>query len=220
MGALEIAHSAVNMIARLRGKIVEKKENAVVMDVSGIFYEVFVPRSVLSRIDGAVAADGSVTLSTHYYFQLTPSSGTPLLFGFLNELEKDFFLQFISVSGIGPKAAIKAIHCSIAEIAAAIDRGDIAFLRKLPGIGPQKAKDVIAKLQGKVSRFGLIEDRAVNAMPVTDAPFQEEALDVLAQLQYKRPEAEEMVRKALVRNPAIASTEELLNEIYKQRVAS
>jgi Holliday junction DNA helicase RuvA len=174
----------------------------------------------MSRIDAAcIGVDRMVTLDTYYYFQLTPSSGTPFLFGFLGELEKEFFLQFISVSGIGPKAAIKAIDRSIAEIAAAIDRGDTAYLRTMPGIGPQKAKDIVAKLQGKVSRFGLINDVAVTVAPALEAPFKDEAMAVLAQLQYKKSEAEEMVKKAMVRNPKLSTVEELLNEIYQQRAA-
>lgn len=206
------------MIARIRGNIVEKKESAVVINVSGIFYEVMVPCSVMERIDSMVDAEGKVTLSTYYYLQMNPSSGTAHLFGFLNELEKDFFLQFISVSGIGPKAAIRALDRSISDIAHAIDEGDAAFLKTLPGIGQQKAKDIIAKLQGKVSRFGLIKDHALKASVAVVAPFRDEALAVLVQLQYRKAEAEEMVDKALLRDPGLSTVEALLNEIYKQKV--
>ena len=208
------------MIARLRGKIVEQKDHAVVLDVGGIFYEVFIPASVAKRLDSAREADGSVTLMTHHYFQIGPSSGNPVLVGFLNEVEKDFFLQFISVSGIGPKAAVKALDRSIAEIATAIDKGDVAFLKTLPGIGQQRAKDIVAKLQGKVSRFGLIQDRAVaeSISAATVPAFREEALAVLIQLQYKKAEAEDMIARALERNQAVRTVEDLLNEIYKQRI--
>jgi Holliday junction DNA helicase RuvA len=205
------------MIARLKGTIVEKKENAVVVNVSGIFYEVSVPTSVLQRLDDVLEPDGSIVLITHHYLQVGPSSAVPVLVGFLNEVEKDFFLQFISVSGIGPKAAVKALNRSIAEIASAIDRGDAAFLKTLPGIGQQKAKDVIAKLQGKVGRFGLIRDGEVKEEAAPVEAFQQDAMAVLVQLQYKKAEAEDMVKKALERNKNIRTTEELLNEIYKQR---
>jgi len=208
------------MIARIKGLIVEKKENAVVVDVSGVFYEVFVPTSVLQRLEEMKGADGSVTLITHHYLQVGPSSAVPVLVGFLNEVEKEFFLQFISVSGIGPKAAVKALNRSIAEIAAAIDKGDLTFLRTLPGIGPQKAKDVIAKLQGKVGRFGLIRDGEVREERAPKEAFAEEALEILAQLQYKRPEAEAMIEKALARNKEIRTAEDLLNEIYRQRIVN
>jgi Holliday junction DNA helicase RuvA len=208
------------MISRLRGKVVELKDLAVVLEAGGIFYEVFIPASVAKRLDSAKDAEGNVTLMTHHYFQIGPSSGMPVLVGFLNEIEKEFFLQFISVSGIGPKAAVKALDRSIAEIATAIDKGDVAFLKTLPGIGQQRAKDIVAKLQGKISRFGLIQDRAV-VEKTEGAPvpaFREEALQVLLQLQYKKAEAEEMITRALERNRAMSSIEEFLNEIYKQRI--
>ncbi|NLE64360.1 MAG: hypothetical protein GX606_00350 [Elusimicrobia bacterium] len=207
------------MIARLRGKVVEHKDLAVTLDVGGIFYEVFVPVSVARRIPEVCDAQGSVTLITHHYLQIGPSAGTPILVGFLSDVEKDFFLQFISVSGIGPKAAVKALDRSIAEIASAIDRGDVAFLKGLPGIGQQKAKDIVAKLQGKVGRFGLIQDKGTTQDVRPVSPLQEEAVAVLMQLQYRKVEAEDMVRKVFERSPGLSSVEQVLNEIYKQRVA-
>jgi Holliday junction DNA helicase RuvA len=203
------------MISRLKGKVVDRKDNTVIVEANGLGYEVLVPTSVFQRLDAAKDADGSIALTTYHYVVMTPSTATPVLVGFLNELEKDFFLQFISVSGIGPKAAVKALDRSIADIARAIDEGDMAFLKTLPGIGSQKAKDIIAKLQGKVGRFGLIPDKATKttaAAPIR--AFQEEALAVLMQLQYKKPEALEMIAKALERKEDIKTVEELLNEIY------
>ena len=206
------------MISHLKGKVVAHKENTVTIEANGIGYEVLVPVSVSRRLDALKDADGNIALVTYHYFLMTPSSATPVLVGFLSDLEKDFFLQFISVSGIGPKAAVRALDRSIAEIAQAIDRADAAFLKTLPGIGQQKAKDIIARLQGKVGRFGLIPDEAVTASSVsTGGPFREEALAVLLQLQYKRPEALAMIEKAMARQEKIATAEELLNEIYRQR---
>jgi Holliday junction DNA helicase RuvA len=203
------------MISRLKGKVVDTKDNTVIVEANGLGYEVLVPTSVFQRLDAAKDADGHVSLTTYHYFLMTPSSATPVLVGFLNELEKDFFLQFISVSGIGPKAAVRALDRSIAEISHAIDEGDAAFLKTLPGIGQQKAKDIIAKLQGKVGRFGLIPDKATKApAAVPVRAFQDEALAVLVQLQYKKPEALEMITRALERKSDIRTVEELLNEIY------
>jgi Holliday junction DNA helicase RuvA len=203
------------MISRLKGKIVDTTDNAVIVEANGIGYEVFVPVSVLQRLEAAKDAGGNIVLATYHYFLMTPSSATPVLVGFLNELEKDFFLQFISVSGIGPKAAVRALNRSIAEIAQAIDDGDAAFLKTLPGIGQQKARDIIAKLQGKVGRFALIPDKATHP-PVKALPgeLEAQALAVLVQLQYTKPEAQEMVRKVLARDNTISTVEEILNAIY------
>ncbi len=207
------------MIVRVKGKVAELKDLAVVLDTGGIFYELLVPASVAQRLNSQKAVDGTITLVTHHYYQMTPSSATPILVGFLNDLEKDFFLQFISVSGIGPRAAVKALDRSISDIAAAIDKGDMSYLKTLPGIGQQKARDIIAKLQGKVSRFGLIPDTGVKCDVSTAPAFKDEAVDVLLQLQYKKPEAETMIAKALERDSTINSTEALLNAIYSQKAA-
>jgi len=207
------------MIVKVKGKLVEKRDHAVTIEADGLFYEVVVPMSVMHRLEQSIDADGNVSLITYHYFQIEPSRGLPVLIGFMNEVEKDFFLQFIKVSGIGPRAAVKALNKPIADVTRAIDDGDISFLKTLPGIGAQKAKDIVARLQGKVGRFGLIQDRGiVESQPAGVPAWQQEALDVLLQLQYKRNEAQDMIQKALQRSKDISSTEDLLNEIYKQRV--
>ena len=207
------------MIARLQGLLVEKREHSLVMNVGGVHYEVLIPQSIIGRVDGAVEPDGKLSLITYHYLQLTPSSATPMLIGFLNEVERDFFLDFISVSGISPRAAVKALNKPISEIAQAIHVGDVAYLKTLPGIGLQRAKEVVAKLQNKTGRFALIQDRNANVVrqPVAQG-FEHEALDVLLQLQYKRNEAATMIQKAMERSSVINTVEELLNEIYKQRI--
>ena len=208
------------MIARLHGQLVEKLVNALIINVNGVYYEVFVPLSILSRVDQQTDPDGNLTLLTYHYFSLTQSSATPMLIGFFNEVERDFFLDFISVSGIGPRAAVKALNKPISEIAQAIHAGDTTFLKTLPGIGLQRAKEVVAKLQNKVGRFALIQDKGIS-VPVEKEltkDFEQEALAVLLQLQYKKHEATGMIQKALERAKDIATTEELLNEIYKQRI--
>ncbi len=203
------------MIAHISGKIKKIKDSSVVVDVNGISYEVLVPPAVMKSIDGARLPDGSINFVTYHYYQMDPSKAMPVLVGFLNEVEKDFFEQFIKVSGVGPKAACKALSQSFSVIAEAIDRGDMALLRTLPGIGEQKAREIIAKLQGKVGKFCLIQDRLTQESPEAKEDIKEEALNVLLQLQYKRNEAKEMIEKAIRRNPNAASCEEILNEVYK-----
>jgi holliday junction DNA helicase RuvA len=106
----------------------------------------------------------------------------------------------------------------MSAIAGAIERADQTFLKSLPGIGQQKARDIVAKLQGKVAKFLLIQDApvpAVAAMP----DFASEALAVLLQLEYKRTEAEAMVRDTLDAEPSINDSERLLAEIYRRKAS-
>jgi len=206
------------MIARISGKIIERGENYLVIDVGGLSYEVFLPTAVMQRIEENVAQDGMVNLITYHYLQMEPSKGAPVLVGFWNDIEKEFFEVFITVSGIGPRAALKALSQPISLIAQAIDEADINFLKSLPGIGQQRAREIVAKLQNKVGKFGLIQDGRREVKKVTaDSDIQEEALEVLMQLQYKKAEAMGMIKKALERSPDIQATEDLLNEVYKQR---
>lgn len=208
------------MIARISGKVIEKGVNFLIVDVAGICYEIFIPQAVMQRLDENMSGDGRVNLITYHYFQVEPSKSTPILIGFLNEVEKEFFEVFITVSGIGPRAALKALNKPISLIARAIDEGDLNFLKSLPGIGQQRAREIVAKLQNKVGKFGLIQDTKIKEQEMKTKDITEEALAVLVQLEYKKSEALNMIKKALERSPNIETTEDLLNEVYKQRKSS
>jgi Holliday junction DNA helicase RuvA len=204
------------MISRISGKVVEKAVNSLSVDVGGFCYDVLIPTCVMHRLDTAINPEGMVSLVTFHYHQIEPSKSIPVLIGFLNQVEKDFFEIFITVSGIGPRAALKALNQPISRIAQAIDQGDLVFLKSLPGIGEQRAKEIVAKLQNKVGKFGLLQDRKQN-IAAGAKDISDEAMDVLLQLEYKRSEALGMIKKVLDENPALKSTEELLNHVYKQR---
>jgi len=211
------------MISRLYGTLVDRRENAVLLETNGITYEVFIPVSILRTLERHMEPDGRIRLITYHYHHVEPSRALPILVGFINEIEREFFERFITVSGIGPKAAVRALKQPIPLIARAIDDGNLDMLRSLPGIGPQRAKEIVAKLQGKVGKFALMPDgdeaaQASGGAALPDAAA--EALEVLLQLQYKRPEAQAMIKNALSRNSDLVSAEEILNEVYKQRAKS
>ena len=204
------------MISRISGQVVETGSNYLVLDLGGLSYEIFIPTCVMQGIDSAKSPTGAISLLTYHYYQVEQSKSIPILIGFLNQVEKDFFEIFITVSGIGPRAALKALNKPISLIAKAIDEGDLVSLKSLPGIGEQRAKEIVAKLQNKVGKFGLIQDCASSKKTVAK-DISEEALDVLLQLEYKRNEALGMIRKVLEMNAQVLTTEELLNLVYKQK---
>jgi len=205
------------MISRISGKVIEKGTNYLVLDTGGICYEIFIPQTVMQRLDENIDGDGRLTLKIFHYLQVEPSKTIPVLIGFLNDIEKDFFEIFITVSGIGPRAALKALNKPISQIAQAIDEGDLIFLKSLPGIGEQRAKEIIAKLQNKVGKFGLIRDDKIKERSGKTGDIAQEVLAVLMQLGYKKPEASGMIKAALEISSNIQTTEELLNVVYKQR---
>ena len=207
------------MIAYISGKIAKKKDLSVIIELNGISYEVMIPPAVMKSIESQKSADGIVKIITYHYYQMDPSKAVPVLIGFTNEIEKEFFERFITVSGVGPKAACKALTLPFSVIADAIDKGDMKLLKTLPGIGEQKAREIIAKLQGKIGKFGLIQDHGVSEVSSGKEDIKGEAINVLLQLQYKAKEAEEMVARAIGHNPKVSSCEEILNEVYKGKAA-
>lgn len=206
------------MISQICGRIVKRKNSSLIIDINGgISYEVLIPGCVMKALDKNINSDRTIRLITYHYHHTDPARSIPVLIGFLNEIEKEFFEKFITVSGIGPKAAVKALSTPIPQIVKAIAEGDLGTLKSLPGIGEQRAKEIVAKLQNKVGKFGLIQEEAGEAPQEAAPDFQEEAMEVLLQLQYKKVEANEMIKKALERSPNIKTAEELLNEVYRQK---
>lgn len=205
------------MIAKICGKLKGKSSSRLLIETGGITYEVLIPMTVMQRLEENLKRDSTIELITYHYLQSDPSKSFPVMIGFLNEIEKEFFESFITVSGIGPKAALRALNKPISMIASAIDEGNVEFLKSLPGIGEQRAREIIAKLQKKIAKFGLIRDSQVQGPAEKTGDIQEEALSVLSKLGYKRQEAADMIKRALESAKKIENTEQLLNELYKQK---
>ncbi|HEY8321166.1 MAG TPA: Holliday junction branch migration protein RuvA [Candidatus Baltobacteraceae bacterium] len=202
------------MFARIAGTLIERGPESVVLDVAGLGYEVTLPPCVAEKI---VASPGEpVALEVYSVLNMDGNAGRFSYYGFTNAVERAFFEALLSVASIGPRSAARAFSQPMSRIASAIDRGDHAFLKTLPGIGQQKARDIVAKLQGKVARFLLIREAEPQAAPPMP-DFADEALAVLLQLEYKRPEAEAMIRKTLESMPEIRDAETLLAEIYRAK---
>ncbi|MHB8146142.1 MAG: Holliday junction branch migration protein RuvA [Vulcanimicrobiaceae bacterium] len=202
------------MFSRISGTLVERARETVVLDVHGLGYEIVLPPCVAEKI---VQATGEhVALEIFAVLNLDGNSGRFTYYGFTNAVEREFFEALLSVASIGPRSAARAFSQPMSAIASAIDRGDHAALKTLPGIGQQKARDIVAKLQGKVAKFLLIQDAP--AVPTIVMPdFADEGLAVLLQLEYKRTEAEAMIRETLESAPDIRDAEMLLAEIYRRK---
>ena len=214
------------MIALLRGRLRRKHEDRVVVEAAGVGYEVVLPPVVQHAIAGALASDGDgaaeVTLEIHYH--ATQNQPSPVLIGFLSGLDKEFFEKLITVKDVGPLVAARSLASPVSEIAAAIARQDEAYLRRLPGIGPQKAKNIVAQLSAKVAKFALSQPEAVvEGKPAVAAParMDEDGLRsavfeiMTKQLGHRPSEAAHLISAALSRKPAITTPEELFDEIYR-----
>lgn len=203
------------MISKITGIISAVSENRVTVDVDGVGYEVHIPTALCSVV--ASKKGEEFTFHTYHYLQGGPgaSSAIPILIGFEREVDREFFERFITVAGIGPKAAVRSFAVPTSRIAAAIENEDMAGLIALPGIGRQRATEIVAKLKGKVYKFALLRDEEHPAVERTLGDVEAEVLEVLLQLGYRRGEAEEMIRKVAAKMPTLDSTEEFLQEIYR-----
>jgi Holliday junction DNA helicase RuvA len=202
--------------ARIDGTLRERGENTVLIEVAGLSYSIMLPGCVADKV-ASIAIGEPLRLEIFSYLQIDGNRGAVNYVGFTNTVERDFFEALLTVASIGPKTAARACSRPMAENATTIDEGDHATLRRLPGIGAQKAKDIIAKLQGKVSRFGLIQGERDGKRPALHPDFAAEAIEVLLQLQYRRAEVERIAAEAMAANKDIANAEDLLAEIYRQQ---
>jgi Holliday junction DNA helicase RuvA len=202
------------VIAYLRGPILRRTEEVLVVEAGGVGYEVHLPAVVARGLP--VPRDGgpqNVELYISYF--ATQNQPKPLMIGFLNEIEQEFFERFITVDGMGPTKAMKSIVHPIHVIADAIERKDAQFLRRLPGIGERTAEKIVAALHGKMGKYALLRGTEVQPQPVAE-DFKAEVLEVLTvQLGHRPAEARRMVEEALRRQPGIASAEELFEEVYR-----
>jgi Holliday junction DNA helicase RuvA len=207
------------MITKLSGKLVSRGGGYVVLDVGGIGYHVSVPlvveKALMSVEDGAV-----VELETIYYLQMEQTRATPVLIGFQNAIEKEFFEKLLTVPKMGPKGALGAFARPVSTVASAIEAANYTVLQGLPGVGKQKARDMVATLQGKVAKFALMQDsdleKRIGARPSSPA-VTEEALQLLLMLGHKRIEAERMVNEAIAAEPSAPDAETLVRIIYRKQ---
>jgi holliday junction DNA helicase RuvA len=213
------------MIASLRGRLRRRLEGRVILESAGVGYEVVLPPVVAQGLDGLAAGDGAdaAELELVIYYHATRDQPRPVLIGFTRDLEREFFERLITVKDVGPLVAARALVQPIPEIADAIVRKDERFLRRLPGIGPQKCRNIVAQLEGKVAKYALLP-RAETPQPAPREEGDEVSVlvrDVLVRQMGLRPgEADQAIRDALARRPGIDAPEALFEEIYRARRGS
>lgn len=200
------------MISYLDGTLKKIYSDRVTVGVGGVGYEVLIPAYVMNEIRRTTKVEDPIRL--HISFNQTERQPKPVLVGFKTELDKEFFELFITVEDIGPSLAIRALTQPVREIARYIEEKSVKDLRRLKGIGERKAEKIVAALKGKAAKFALIPE--VELPPETPEDFKNEVENVLvAQLGHKLGEARRMIEEAMKRQPAIGSSEELFEEVYR-----
>ncbi len=200
------------MIGYLEGKLLQRGEERILLLANQVGYEVMLPVVVMEAIKGKAVGD---SLSLYIFYYQTERQPKPVLIGFNLEAEREFFQLFISVEAIGPLKAVKALNLPVRQIARAIEERDVATLKNLRGIGERTARKIIATLEGKMGKFALIRTSG-EATAAVGEDFQQQVVEVLiSQLGYGRADARTMVVAAMKRNRAIATPEELFEEVYR-----
>ena len=197
------------MIGRLRGEIVAKRPPHLLVEVSGVGYELEAPMSTFYDLPAVGAA---VVLHTH----LVIREDAHVLYAFAREAERALFRSLLRVSGVGPKMALAILSGMNAdEFARCVQRDDTAALSRLPGIGKKTAERLIIEMRDRLARLD-DEAFAVAVRPQATgagAPSAlEDAVSALIALGYKAPEASRMVRAVAAEGLA---SEELIRAALK-----
>ncbi|MBQ8206851.1 MAG: Holliday junction branch migration protein RuvA [Bacilli bacterium] len=186
------------MISFLKGDIVEINVDYVLVDVNGVGFQVFVGKP----------QDFSYGRSLIYTYYHVKEDGVSL-YGFKTKQEQDLFLRLINVSGIGPKTASGILGATTTNsLISAIELGNIAFLKKLPSIGPKAAQQIILDLKGK-----LISDEQANKPSAKKSDKYSDVYDALRQFGYKVAEIDNAINK--VENIENLQTVTIIKECLK-----
>ena len=189
------------MIGQLTGKILEKNPPEILLEVSGIGYEILCPMSTFYEM----GADVNLVLHTHLHVK----EDAHTLYGFISKDEKTLFRELIRVNGIGPKVALAILsHLNIASLMNAVAHEDDVLLAKTPGIGKKTAQKLIVELKDRLEKLSL--SNTANQQITASAninPNTKQALAALQSLGFKAKEAEKML--AAISDDSL-STEELI----------
>ncbi len=171
------------MIGRLHGKLLEKKPPQILIDVSGVGYEVDVPMSTFCNLP---EVGGELTLHTHFVVR----EDAQLLYGFATLAERAVFRALIKISGVGPKIALALLSgITVDQLKDAVDRGETGLLTKVPGIGKKTAERLVLELKGKLACTGA----ATAAVPTSGA--RADVAAALIALGYSEREAAAATKK-------------------------
>jgi Holliday junction DNA helicase RuvA len=178
------------VIAHLRGRISEKHPNRVIVDVNGVGYDVFVPLSTFYGL-GDAGTDTALRIHTHV------REDALLLYGFATLLEQELFERLIGVSGIGPKVALAVLSgIEPQELIRAIERGDLARLTSIPGVGRKTSERIVLELKDRLPRTQPAAAQAGDAALAPSA-MQDDVVSALVNLGYHRPLAEKAAASAV-----------------------
>lgn len=174
------------MIATLNGKITEKNINSIVIDVSGVGYEVLIPVETLNRLD--TGQECKLQIYEHIRENMYD------LYGFLDTDSKSLFMKLINVNGVGPKAGLNILGIgSISSVKQAIASGDVKSIQLAPGVGKRVAERIVIDLKDKVGLISSVDEK--NLLSSEDILMKDDAVQALVSLGYQVGDAVKALEK-------------------------
>ena len=187
------------MIGRLRGTLIEKQPPELLIEVSGVGYEVQMPMSCFYELPNV---GEEAIIYTHFVVR----EDAQLLYGFLSKQDRDMFRVLIKVNGVGPKLGITILSgLDSAALTRCVSNDEVSTLVKLPGIGKKTAERLLIELRDKVK--DLCDDKEAllqEAIPYENA-IQDEAESALVALGYKPQDAAKAIKQAKHENQSLES---------------
>jgi Holliday junction DNA helicase RuvA len=208
------------MISALTGELRRVGDDRIHVQVGPLLYELLAPAFDLPLLKADLGRE--LTFHTIFYIEGDASGGSlePRLIGFLRVEDKAFFQLFITVKGIGPKKALKALALPVGEIAQAIETKNARFLVDLPQIGKRMAELIVAELAGKCGKFaavGPIGKGGVSAGTTSRLPLEEDAIAAMMALGERRADAETLLDRARQAGATVKTTDGLVREMLRLR---
>lgn len=183
------------MIGFLRGRVLDKQPNRLIVDVQGVGYELQVPLSTFYEA-GDEGTEISLRVHTHV------REDALQLYGFLTILEQQVFERLIGISGIGPRLAIAVLSgIDPRELVAAVQRGDVVRLTAIPGIGKKTAERIVLELRDRLRQLAVAPTTGAATPASTADRLRDDLVSALVNLGYHRPQAEKTVESALKSDP-------------------
>lgn len=199
------------MIAHIKGKIIHKSPESVIVDVGGVGYEVYIPLSTYYKLPDL---EEYVSLNTYTHVR----DDALQLYGFLTPMEKGIFQMLIAVSGIGPKLARNILSGIPADdLISAVSSADIARLKAIPGIGGKTAERLVVELKDKMAVIDRSQGAGGRGQEFGSRydNISRDVYSALVNLGYKGPIADKAIEKAMKTNTSAATFESLLKESLK-----
>jgi Holliday junction DNA helicase RuvA len=174
------------MIAFLRGQVLDKQPNRLIIDVQGVGYALHIPLSTYYNV-GEPGTEVELRVYTHVREEALQ------LYGFLTTLEQEVFEHLIGVNGIGPKLALAVLSgMENAEfIVSCVQRGDVTQLTRIPGVGKKTAERIVLELKDRLTK--LISTSDLAAPSASETKLRDDLISALLNLGYHRPLAQKAV---------------------------